>query len=83
MAPRTSRRSRGATYRTVGDDDVLPQGPSIDAVIAKRLAAKQPVRFESIHLEVSGHQYGTPYFKAAEQVSSGESDPVSAFSRAL
>jgi Protein of unknown function (DUF1552) len=55
------------------------QGASIDRVIADRLAATQPVKFKRIHLNVKGHQYGSPYFAAAGQRVSGESSPLAAF----
>jgi len=62
-------------------DDVEPQplGPSIDHVVAERLAAKQAVPFASIHLNVSGHQYGTPYYRAADEAVGGISSPREAF----
>ena len=60
-------------------DDPSSLGPSIDHVIADRLAAKQPVKFKRIHLNVKGHQYGSPYFAAANQRVSGEASPQAAF----
>jgi len=60
-------------------EDPSARGPSIDHVIAERLAVTQPVRFNRIHLEVRGHQYGTPYFRAANEDVSGDSDPRVAF----
>lgn len=66
---------------TGSKENVTALGPSIDAVIAKRLAARQPVRFESIHLMIEGHQYGSPFFRASQQIARGESSPVSAFDR--
>ncbi len=60
-------------------DDPLAQGPSIDQVVADRLAARQPVPFSRIHLNVSGHQYGSPYFRAAGERAYGESSPAAAF----
>ncbi|MCX4247986.1 DUF1552 domain-containing protein [Paraliomyxa miuraensis] len=57
----------------------LAQGPSIDHVLAQRLAARQPVPFDAIHLKVAGHQYGTPYFSGSQQAVSGESSPKAAF----
>lgn len=64
---------------TLNGDDEIAQGPSIDQVVAERLAAKQPVPFDRIHLRVHGHQYGSPYFRAAGQRVSGESSPQMAF----
>jgi hypothetical protein len=59
--------------------DAQSLGPSIDFVLAERLAQTQPVRFDRIHLNVSGHQYGSPYFADALQRVSGESSPLAAF----
>lgn len=60
-------------------EDPLAQGPSIDQVVAERLAAKQPVPFSRIHLMVGGHQYGSPYFRAAGERAGGEESPAAAF----
>jgi hypothetical protein len=54
-------------------------GPSIDHVIADRLAARQPSRFSRIHLSIYGHQYGTPFYRDARSPASGEADPRTAF----
>jgi hypothetical protein len=54
-------------------------GPSIDQVIAERLAARLGGRNTPIHLLVDGHQYGSPYFRAANQRQQGESNPRDAF----
>lgn len=54
-------------------------GPSIDQVIAERLAASQPTPFERIHLKVHGHNYGSPYFRSANQGMGGVSDPSEAW----
>lgn len=63
-----------------GDDEShRALGASIDQVVAERLAERQPVPFERIHLRVSGHQYGTPYFRAADEPVSGTSSPLEAF----
>jgi hypothetical protein len=59
------------------DPDSL--GPSIDHVLADRLADKYPVKFKRIHLTVGGHQYGSPYFAAANQRVGGEESPIAAF----
>jgi hypothetical protein len=56
-----------------------PLGPSIDEVVAQRLAARQPVPFSRLHLRVHGHQYGSPYYRAAQEQASGEKDPAVAF----
>jgi hypothetical protein len=61
-----------------GDSDAL--GPSIDQVLADRLADQYPVKFKRIHLTVPGHQYGSPYYAAANQRVYGEEDPFAAFS---
>lgn len=60
-------------------DDWTAHGPSIDQVIAQRLGARLGGRTTPIHLEIRGHQYGTPFFKSANQISSGEQNPRSAF----
>ena len=60
-------------------DDAVSQGPSIDQVIAERLAARQEARFDRIHLFVGGHQYGSPYFRAAGERATGEPDPAAAW----
>lgn len=60
-----------------GESDSL--GPSIDQVLADRLADKFPVKFKRIHLMVPGHQYGSPYYAAANQRVYGEESPIAAF----
>ena len=60
-------------------DDAIAQGPSIDHVLAERLNDVQPVKFKRIHLRISGHQYGSPYFSGAGQRVNGEDSPVAAF----
>jgi hypothetical protein len=62
-----------------GDDGWKSLGSSIDHVLAERLAATQPSRFSRIHLTVEGHQYGSPYFRAARERVHGEGDPRAAF----
>ncbi len=54
-------------------------GPSIDHVIAERLAAKYPVKFKRIHLMIAGHQYGSPYYAGPNQRVYGEESPIAAF----
>jgi hypothetical protein len=56
------------------------QGPSIDAVLAQRLAQRNPVPFSSVNLEVSAHNYGSPFFRGANQPVDSETDPQKAFS---
>lgn len=68
-----------ATVDEPEEDRYVALGASIDQVIAERLAATQPVRFQNLHLRVNGHNYGTPYFRAARESVSGESDPRAAF----
>lgn len=60
-------------------DTTIALGPSIDQVLADRLAAQYPVRFPRIHLTVDGHAYGSPYYAGSKQVVDGESSPRSAF----
>jgi Protein of unknown function (DUF1552) len=66
------------SFGETGDDSV-PNGPSIDQVIAERLAAVQPVPFSRIHLMVPGHQYGSPFYRAASEQVYGEESPAAAF----
>ncbi|MCA9650515.1 MAG: DUF1552 domain-containing protein [Myxococcales bacterium] len=68
----------GANVDTSGST-AMADGPSIDHVVAQRLAMRQPVPFDSIHLKVDGHQYGSPYFSGPQQIVSGEISPKSAF----
>ncbi len=67
-----------AAYSENGDDAV-PNGPSIDQVIAERLMAVQPVPFSRIHLMVTGHHYGSPFYRAASEQVYGEESPAAAF----
>lgn len=60
-------------------DDSVPNGPSIDQVVAERLAAVQPVPFSRIHLMVSGHHYGSPFYRGASEQVYGEENPAAAF----
>lgn len=60
-------------------DDAQAQGPSIDHVIAERLAQTQSVKFKRIHLKIRGHQYGSPYYRAAGERVGGEESPLAAF----
>lgn len=62
-----------------GDGPAMAHSASIDHVVAERLAARQPVPFDSIHLTISGHQYGSPYFSGPQQIVSGENSPLAAF----
>lgn len=69
-----------ASQVTTGSDGKPKAGgPSIDHVIAQRLAKKWPVPFSSIHLYVPAHNYGTPFMSGASAPVSSESDPVKAF----
>jgi hypothetical protein len=64
-----------ATFTNVtlaGTDKYTVDGPSIDAVLATRLAQKNPVTFPSINLQVPAHNYGTPFYRAANQPVDGE-----------
>jgi hypothetical protein len=62
-------------------EDWVALGPSIDEVLAQRLATTQPARFSRIHLGVRGHQYGTPYHRASGEKAWPEEDPRIAFAR--
>src|SRR5689334_82722 len=66
---------------TSGGDDARALGPSIDQVIAQRLAGQSPTPFSSIDLMVDGHNYGEPLYNAAGEQVSTEKDPTSAFDR--
>jgi hypothetical protein len=68
-----------ATASDPHGEDPIAQGPSIDQVIAERLAARQPVPFPLMHLVVEGHQYGSPFFRAAGERVGGEGSPSAAF----
>jgi hypothetical protein len=59
--------------------DYLSLGPSIDQVLATRLAARTPTAYHSVSLMVEGHQYGTPFFSGPRQAVEGENDPGRAF----
>ncbi|NUP07479.1 MAG: DUF1552 domain-containing protein [Polyangiaceae bacterium] len=61
------------------DDYQLPMGPSVDQVLAARLSEQAPTVFPSIDLEVNGHNYGTPFFRAAGEAISSERNPVLAY----
>jgi len=56
-------------------DYQLPLGPSLDQVLAAWLANDAPTAFPSIDLMVDGHQYGTPFFRAAKEEVSSEVNP--------
>lgn len=57
----------------------VADGPSIDAVLAERLANRFAVPVPAIHLKVSGVTYGTPFYRAARQPILAQPDPVAAF----
>ncbi len=60
-------------------DDSVPDGPSIDQVIAERLGVTQPVPFNRIHLMVNGHHYGSPFYRGASEQVYGDESPLEAF----
>lgn len=63
-------------------EDPIARDRSIDFAVASALAASQPVAFaEPIHMNVSGHQYGGPYFRGDGERVSGETSPRAAFER--
>ncbi len=70
---------------TSDGDDVQPiaTSASIDQVVAARLAAASPTRFERLHLEVGGSaggfSYGGPFFRGSHERASGYWDPILAF----
>jgi len=61
------------------DQEAIATGPSIDQVVAERLAARQTVPFERVHLKVPGHDYGSPFSRASHQRVGGQSNPAEAF----
>lgn len=76
----TSLTAADVEFVTNGEDEnAISMGPSIDQVIAERLAQTQPTVFDRIHLTVSGHAYGTPFFRAGHEPMHGMSNPVDAF----
>ncbi len=56
-------------------------GPSIDQVIADRLAAQRPTPFTRFDLAVPGAHYGEPCYRAAGQPITRDLDPRVAFAR--
>jgi len=72
---RCNRTSLSATVGTEGP----ASGASIDMVVAERLAARQQVPLDSIHLLVHGHNYGSPYYAAGNQQVTGMKNPKAAF----
>lgn len=66
---------------TSGGDDAKALGPSIDQVLAPRLAADVPTPFSSIDLMLDGHNYGEPLYNTAGEQVSTEKDPAGAFDR--
>ncbi len=60
-------------------DPITSLAPSIDFVLAQRLAARLGGLASPLHLMIDGHNYGTPYFAGSAQPQSGESDPQAAF----
>jgi hypothetical protein len=62
-------------------DDAVPSSASIDQVLATRLQQRQATPFPSIDLQVNGHQYGTPFYRGANQTVSSERNPRAAFDR--
>ncbi|HET9957955.1 MAG TPA: DUF1552 domain-containing protein [Polyangiaceae bacterium] len=77
----TALTSANATQLGDKDEDIVSEGPSIDAVLAERLAERNPVAFPSVNLTVPAHNYGTPFFRAARQPVEGEYNPMRAFDK--
>lgn len=57
----------------------VAEGPSIEHVIAERLAKRTPTPFKRIDMNIAGHNYGTPFYSAARRSITGESDARKAF----
>ena len=70
-----------AVVKSVNDDSQVAQGPSIDFVLANRLAQRQPVPFPIVSLAVPAHNYGTPFYQAAGQAVEGDFNPTTVFNR--
>jgi hypothetical protein len=69
----TRVRSNGSDYEVA-----IPQGPSIEQVIAQRLADEDPTPFVSVDLKVAGHQYGSPFFAGPASSVTSEVSPQAA-----
>lgn len=67
----------------VTSDNITAEGPSIDQYIAQKLGAVNPLPFSSVNLMVDGHQYGTPFYRAARQAVGSETNPGKAFATYL
>ncbi len=61
------------------EDTATSHGPSIDFVIAQRLAKRFGGRATPFHLMIEGHRYGSPYFRSPQQRQYGETNPRKAF----
>jgi hypothetical protein len=70
-----------AKITQVSSDSYVSEGPSIDSVLAVRLAQRNPVPFQSIDLLLPAHSYGTPFWSAARQQKSNDYNPRSVFNR--
>ena len=68
-----------STTGTQTEMEKSAHGPSIDRVLAERLALRHPVPFSSVHLMIDGYHYGSPFYRAAHQQVSPQKDPVAAF----
>lgn len=64
---------------TSSESQKTAEGPSIESVLAHRLAQRHAVPNPAIHLKVSGTTYGTPFYRAARQPILAQPDPVIAF----
>lgn len=64
-------------------DTEVAHGPSLDWVVAQRLAARLGGRSTPLHYFVSGHTYGSPFFKGTPgqlgQRQEGELNPAAAW----
>lgn len=71
--------ANGSVLTAMNSMGPVGNGPSIDAVVGQRLAARQPVPMDVIHLLVEGHEYGSPYCSGPGQLVTGEGSPKAAF----
>ncbi len=68
-----------ANASQVGPDGQTSHGPSIDFVLAGRLATRFPTKFPIVSLCMPAHNYGTPFFKGDNQPVDGDFNPTTVF----
>ncbi len=70
-----------AKTRRSGPETYAVGGPSIDFVLAQRLAQRTPVPFPLVSLYMHAHNYGTPFYAGPNQANPGQFDPLVAFKK--